>query len=58
MPQKDFLRAVNTKTCQLADGVLCESGLNSLAVGDTNVDMYERLPVILSYLFSGSGYKT
>jgi hypothetical protein len=41
----------------LLDGYLCKLVANHLAGLDSDIDMVERLPVVLSYVPAGAGYR-
>ena len=57
IPYGSLTAGTTSGVCSLFDGELCKYVLNWFAGGDSKVDYYERLSVIMSYLPSGAGYK-
>jgi pimeloyl-ACP methyl ester carboxylesterase len=57
LPYGSFFAHTTSKACELLDGHLCKLVLNMFAGGDSKIDMNERLPVMLSYLPAGAGYR-
>ena len=55
IPYGSLAAHTTSGVCSFFDGQLCKYFLNWFAGGDSKVDYYERLDVIMSYLPSGSG---
>ena len=57
IPYGSFSAGVTSGVCKLFDGAVCKFALKWFGGGDPNVDDMTRVPVFMSGLPSGSGYK-
>jgi len=57
IPYGSFTAGVTSEVCKLFDGAVCKFALNWFGGGDSDVDDMTRVPVFMSGLPSGSGYK-
>lgn len=57
IPYGSFSAGVTSGACKLFDGAICKFALKYFGGGDPTVDDMTRVPVFMSGLPSGSGYK-
>ena len=57
LPYNTFSSKVESKTCEVLDGIICSAALKWFLDGDPKIDNKARYPVFMSNIPSGAGYR-